>query len=141
MVGVNRVILIGNLGRDPELRQTQSDQAVCNFSLATSESWTDKASGKREERTEWHRIIAWGRTGELCAQYLSKGRTAYVEGRSQTREWEDRDGNKRQTTEINALTVQFLGGERASGRQGARQNGPAGGAEPAADQAPPGSSG
>ena len=111
MAGVNKVILIGNLGRDPELRYTQSGQAVVNFTLATSENWTDK-SGEKVERTEWHRIVVWGRVGELCAQYLSKGRTVYIEGRIQTREWEDKDGNKRFTTEINAQTVQFLGGPR-----------------------------
>ena len=93
MAGVNKAILIGNLGRDPELRYTQSGQAVASFTLATSESWTDK-SGERKERTEWHRISAWGKVGELCAQYLSKGRTVYVEGRIQTRDWEDKEGNK-----------------------------------------------
>jgi single-strand DNA-binding protein len=123
MAGVNKVILIGNLGRDPELRYTQSGQAVVNFSLATSENWTDK-TGERAERTEWHRIVAWGRTGELCAQYLSKGRTVYVEGRLQTRDWEDREGNKRSTTEVNAQTVQFLGGPRGSGEQGSGYSGP-----------------
>jgi len=111
MAGVNKVILIGNLGRDPELRYTQNGQAVANFTLATTENWTDK-SGERVERTEWHRIVVWGRTGEMCAQYLSKGRTVYVEGRIQTREWEDKEGQKRKTTEINAQTVQFLGGPR-----------------------------
>ena len=124
MAGVNKVILIGNLGRDPELRYTQNGQAVVNFSLATSENWTDKGSGEKVERTEWHRIVAWGRTGELCAQYLSKGRTVYIEGRLQTRDWEDREGNKRSTTEINAQTVQFLGGPRSSGDQGSSYSGP-----------------
>ena len=114
MAGVNKAILIGNLGRDPELRHTQSGQAVVNFSIATSENWTDK-SGEKQERTEWHRIVAWGKTGELCAQYLSKGRTVYVEGRIQTREWEDREGQKRTTTEINAQTVTFIGGRGDSG--------------------------
>ena len=113
--GVNKVILIGNLGRDPELRYTQSGQAVANFSIATSENWNDKSSGERVERTEWHRIVAWGRTAELAAQYLSKGRTVYVEGRLQTRSWEDRDGNKRYTTEVVAQTVQFLSGGRGGG--------------------------
>ena len=88
MAGVNKAILIGNLGRDPELRYTQNGQAVVNFTLATSENWTDK-SGQRVDRTEWHRIVAWGKTGELCAQYLSKGRTVYVEGRIQTRDWDE----------------------------------------------------
>jgi single-strand DNA-binding protein len=112
--GVNKVILIGNLGRDPELRYTQSGQAVANFTLATTETW-NKREGGREERTEWHRIVAWGRTAELCAQYLSKGRTVYIEGRLQTREWENREGQKQKTTEIVALSVQFLGGPRGSG--------------------------
>ena len=114
MAGINKAILIGNLGRDPELRYTQNGQAVVNFTLATSEAWTDKASGQKQERTEWHRIVAWGRTGELCAQYLSKGRTVYIEGRIQTREWEDKEGQKRWTTEVNAQTVQFLGGPRSA---------------------------
>ena len=112
MAGVNKAILIGNLGRDPELRYTQSGQAVVNFSIATSENWTDK-NGERKERTEWHRVVVWGKAGENCAQYLSKGRTVYVEGRIQTREWEDREGQKRTTTEINAQTVTFLGGAGA----------------------------
>jgi len=115
--GVNKAILIGNLGRDPELRYTASGTAVANFTLATNESWNNK-QGEREERTEWHRIVAWGRTGELCAQYLSKGRTVYVEGRIQTREWEDREGQKRRTTEIVAQNVQFLGGRGGSGGGG-----------------------
>jgi single-strand DNA-binding protein len=114
MAGVNKAILIGNLGSDPELRYTQNGQGVATFNIATSENWTDKA-GERQERTEWHRIVAWGKTGELCAQYLSKGRTVYIEGRIQTRDWEDKDGNKRYTTEIVANTVQFLGGPRSEG--------------------------
>ena len=113
--GVNTAILIGNLGRDPELRHTQSGQPVCNFSIATTESWNRKDGSGREEKTEWHRIVAWGRTAELCAQYLSKGRTVYIEGRLQTREWENREGQKQRTTEIVAQTVQFLGGPRGSG--------------------------
>jgi len=122
MPGVNKAILVGNLGRDPELRYTQNGQAVVNFTLATSENWTDK-SGEKVERTEWHRVVVWGKLGELCAQYLSKGRTVYVEGRIQTREWEDKDGNKRHTTEINAQTVQFLGGPRGEGSTGPSSSG------------------
>jgi single-strand DNA-binding protein len=114
MAGVNKVILIGNLGRDPEIRYIPSGQAVTNFSLATTENFTSR-DGKREERTEWHRIVVWGKTAENCAQYLAKGRTVYVEGRLQTREWEDKDGQKRRTTEVVAQTVQFLGGPRGSG--------------------------
>ena len=112
MAGINKVILIGNLGRDPELRYTQNGQPVANFSLATSEQWTDKNSGEKVERTEWHRIVVWGRSAEHCSQYLAKGRTVYIEGRLQTREWEDKEGQKRSTTEVNAQTVQFLGGPR-----------------------------
>jgi single-strand DNA-binding protein len=135
MAGINKVILIGNLGRDPELRYTKGGQAVANFSVATSESWSNR-EGNREERTEWHRVVAWGRTAELCAQYLSKGRTVYVEGSLRTREWEDREGQKRQTQEIHALTVQFLGGPRGSGgsRGGAEPEGSAG---PEGDGGPP----
>jgi len=145
MAGVNKAILIGNLGRDPELRYTQSGQAVVNFSIATSENWTDK-SGERQERTEWHRIVAWGKTGELCAQYLSKGRTVYIEGRIQTREWEDREGQKRTTTEINAQTVTFIGGRgdgagSAGGGGGSAGGGGGaaggGGPEPGPETGPP----
>ena len=142
MAGVNKVILVGNLGRDPELRYTQNGQAVANFSVATSENWKDKNTGERQERTEWHRIVVWGRVGENCAQYLSKGRTVYIEGRLQTREWEDKEGQKRKTTEINAQTVQFLGGPRGSGGDGegppsgpSSQNGPSGQSGP--DGSPP----
>jgi single-strand DNA-binding protein len=103
---VNKVILIGNLGRDPELRHTQSGQSVCNFSVATSERWTD-ANGERQERTEWVRIVAWGKTADACSQYLVKGKRVYVEGRLQTREW-DKDGEKRYQTEVVAQSVQFL---------------------------------
>jgi single-strand DNA-binding protein len=111
---VNKVILVGNLGRDPELRYTQAGTAVANFTLATNESFTTK-DGRREERTEWHRIVAWGKTAELCSQYLSKGRTVYIEGRLQTREWENKEGQKQRTTEIVAQTVQFLGSPRDGG--------------------------
>ncbi len=129
MASVNKVILIGNLGRDPELRYTQGGQAVANFSLATTERFSNR-DGDRQERTEWHRVVAWGRTAELCAQYLAKGRSVFVEGRLQTREWEDKEGQKRRTTEITALTVQFLGGaprEGAGGSGGSGSPGPGGG--------------
>ena len=111
--GVNKVILNGRLGQDPEVRYTGNGGAVANFSLASSESWLDK-SGQKQERTEWHRIVAWGKLGEICGQYLAKGRQAFIEGRLQTRDWTDKDGNKRYTTEIVAQNVQFLGspGER-----------------------------
>ena len=107
MAGVNKVILVGNLGKDPELRHTPQGQAVANFPLATSESWSDK-NGQKQERTEWHKVVVWGKPAENVAKYLSKGRKAYVEGRLQTRAWDDKDGQKRYTTEIVATTVQFL---------------------------------
>jgi single-strand DNA-binding protein len=109
MASVNKVILVGNLGRDPELRYIPSGQAVANFTLATNERWRDK-DGNNQERTEWHRIVVWGKSAENCAQFLQKGRSVYVEGKLQTQEWEDKDGNKRRTTEVVAQTVQFLGG-------------------------------
>ncbi len=125
MAGINKVILIGNLGGDPEVRYTPSGSAVATFNIATSEEWKDKDSGEKKERTEWHRIVAWNKLGEICGEYLSKGRQVYVEGRLQTRSWEDRDGNKRYTTEIVAATVQFLGGRDAGG--GSRHSGAGGG--------------
>ena len=108
MSGVNKVILVGNLGRDPEVRYTKSGQAVASFSLATSERWTGK-DGNKEEKTEWHRIVAWGKLGEICGEYLSKGKQVYIEGRLQTREWDDKEGNKKQTTEIVASNMTMLG--------------------------------
>lgn len=108
MSGVNKAIIIGHLGRDPEVNYTQGGDAVANFSVATSETWTDKQSGEKKERTEWHRIVAWRRLGEICGEHLRKGSQVYVEGKLQTRSWEQ-DGVTRYTTEINATTVQFLG--------------------------------
>jgi single-strand DNA-binding protein len=136
MAGVNKVILIGNLGRDPELRYTQSGQPVANFTLATSETWNKREGGGKEERTEWHRVVAWGRTAELCAQYLAKGRTVYIEGRLQTREWENREGQKQRTTEVVAQTVQFLG---SPGRGGSASAGSpaAGGFDEGVPEPPP----
>lgn len=109
MANVNKVILIGNLGQDPEIRVTGTGQKVANFSIATAERWTDKA-GQKQERTEWHRIVVWGPQADSCATYLTKGKQVYIEGRLQTRQWDDKDGNKRYTTEIVAQRVQFLGG-------------------------------
>jgi single-strand DNA-binding protein len=123
--GVNKVILIGNLGVDPEVRFTPGGQAVANFRIATNESWTDK-QGQKQERTEWHRIVVWGKLAELCGEYLKKGRQAYVEGRLQTREWTDKEGKKNYTTEIVANTVQFLGGG-GGGRGGGEGGGASGG--------------
>jgi single-strand DNA-binding protein len=108
MIGINKVILIGNLGKDPELRYTPGGQPVATFSLATTERWNDK-NGQRQDRTEWHTIVAWGKLGELANQYLKKGRSAYVEGKITTRSWDDKDGNKKYKTEIVANQIQFLG--------------------------------
>jgi single-strand DNA-binding protein len=114
MAGVNKAILIGNLGKDPELKYLPSGQAVANFSLATTERRTDK-NGQRQDHTEWHNIVVYGKTAEVVNQYLKKGRSAYIEGRITTRSWDDRDGNKKYRTEIIANTVQFLGSPGGSG--------------------------
>ena len=116
MAGVNKVILVGRLGADPEMKYTNSGTGVCRFNLATSENWTGK-DGQKQERTEWHRVVAWAKLGELCNEYLKKGRQAYVEGRLQTRSWNDKEGNKKYSTEIVATTVQFLG---SADRQGTK---------------------
>ena len=113
-MSVNKVIILGRLGQDPELKFTPNGQAVCNFSVATSENWTDK-SGQKQERTEWHRIVVWAKLAELCNQYLAKGRQAFIEGKLTTRSWDDKDGNKKYTTEIVASTVQFIGGQAQAG--------------------------
>ena len=121
--GINKVILIGRLGADPEVRYTATGGAVTNFNMATNESWTDK-SGQKQEKTEWHKIVVWGKMAEICGQYLSKGRQAYIEGKLQTREWTDKEGHKRYTTEIVAQNVQFLGGP--GGERGATPSAEAG---------------
>lgn len=136
-MSVNKVILVGRLGQNPEVRYTPSGAAVANFSVATNESWTDK-SGQKQERTEWHRVVVWGKLAELCSQYLSKGRQCYVEGRLQTRQWQDKDNQTKYTTEVQAQTVQFLGGgasdraERPQDGAGAYSSNYAGGAAPSA---------
>jgi single-strand DNA-binding protein len=117
MAGVNKVIVVGNLGQDPEVRYMPDGTAVTNFSVATSETWKDKNTGEKKERTEWHRIVAWRQLGELCGKYLSKGRQVYVEGKLQTRSWE-KDGVTRYATEIVANEVQFLGGREGAGNSG-----------------------
>jgi single-strand DNA-binding protein len=122
MPGVNKVIIVGNLGQDPEIRYMADGTAVANFSVATSETWKDKQTGEKKEKTEWHRIVAWRALGELCGKYLSKGRQVYVEGKLQTRSWE-KDGITRYTTEIVANEVQFLG----SRDEGGGRSRPAGG--------------
>jgi single-strand DNA-binding protein len=108
MSGVNKVILIGNLGSDPQIRYTPQGTAVANFSVATTERYTNK-SGERESRTEWHRIVAWSKLAEICSEYLKKGKQVYIEGRIQTRQWDDKDGNKRSSTEIVATNMVMLG--------------------------------
>lgn len=109
MSGVNKVIIVGRLGADPEVKTVNGGKEVARLSVATSESWNSQ-DGQRQERTEWHRIVAWGKLAELCGKYLSKGRQVYLEGRLQTRSWEDDQGQKRFATEIVANTIQFLGG-------------------------------
>ncbi|MGM0552912.1 MAG: single-stranded DNA-binding protein [Pseudomonadota bacterium] len=108
--GVNKVILLGNLGADPEKRETPNGVTVTNLRLATSEQWTDKNSGEKRENTEWHRVVMFGRLADIAAQYLSKGSQVYIEGRIQTRKWQDQSGNDRYTTEIVANDMQLLGG-------------------------------
>jgi len=126
--GVNKVILIGHLGQSPELRYTGDGTAVCNMRLATTNSYTNQ-NGEEVQNTEWHNVVAWGRLGEVCNEYLDKGSQVYFEGKLQTREWEDRDGNERYTTEVKALDMTFLDskGEAQQGRRG--PNGAASGQE------------
>ena len=129
MASVNKVILIGNLGKDAELRYTPGGAAVSTFSLATTEVWNDK-NQQRQEKTEWHRVVLWGKTAESLQEYLTKGKQIYVEGRLQTRSWDDKDGNKRYTTEIRGDRVVLLGGGGGGGgaRQMQRSGAAAGGA-------------
>ena len=109
--GVNKVILVGNLGQDPEVKYMPSGQAVCNISIATTESWNDKNSGEKVEKTEWHRVVFFRRLAEIAGEYLRKGSQVYIEGRLQTRKWQDQSGNDRYTTEIVANDMQMLGGK------------------------------
>ena len=141
MGSVNKVIIVGNLGRDAEIRYTSSGTAVATLSLATTDVWTDKG-GQKQEKTEWHRVVLWGKTAETLQEYLLKGRQIYVEGRLQTRQWDDRDGNKRYTTEIRSDRVVLLGGRGgggggggvgAGGGGGARSDDPGHPAEPAGE--------
>jgi len=113
-MSVNKVILIGRLGSNPEVRFTPSGSAVANFNVATNESWNDK-NGQKQERTEWHRIVVWGKLAQLCGEYLAKGRQVYLEGRLQTRQWQDKEGQTKYTTEVIANTVQFLGAGKGEG--------------------------
>ncbi|MBN1572452.1 MAG: single-stranded DNA-binding protein [Deltaproteobacteria bacterium] len=139
-MSVNKAILVGNLGSDPEVRYTPSGRPVATFSIATNEKWTDKNTGEKQERTEWHRIVAWGRLGEICGEYLSKGKQIYIEGRIQTRSWEDRDGNRRYTTEIVAQTMQMLGrrGETGDFNEGGGRDFDDGGDVPPIHEGPTG---
>jgi single-strand DNA-binding protein len=114
-MSINKVILIGNLGQNPEVKHSASGQAICNLSIATNEAWTDK-NGQKQEKTEWHRVVVFGKLAELCGQYLQKGRQAYIEGKLQTRSWQDKDNQTRYTTEVVAQSVQFLGGNAGAGR-------------------------
>ena len=141
MGSVNKVILVGNLGRDAELRYTPGGSPVATLNLATTEIWNDKA-GQRQEKTEWHRIVLWGKTAESLNEYLTKGKQIYVEGRLQTRQWDDKDGNKRYTTEIRGDRIVLLGGggaRGAAGGSGMDRSGvdsPAGGHAPAPETEP-----
>ena len=119
MGSVNKAIIIGNLGRDAEVRYTPGGTAVANISVATTETWNDKTSGQRQEKTEWHRVAIWGKTAEAIGEYLTKGRQVYVEGRIETRQWDDKDGQKRYTTEIRSDRVVLLGGRGDGPDQGA----------------------
>jgi len=115
MSGVNKVIIIGRLGGDPEVKTIAGGNTVARLNVATSENWKDK-EGQKQERTEWHRVVVWGKLAELCGRYLTKGRQVYLEGRLQTRSWEDQQGQKRYTTEVVANTVQFLGSNQGTER-------------------------
>jgi len=115
MASVNKVILLGNLGRDPETRFSANGGAICNVSIATTRSWKDKNSGERREETEWHRVVFYDRLAEIAGEYLKKGRPVYVEGRLQTRKWQDKEGQDRYTTEIVATEMQLLGGREGGG--------------------------
>lgn len=121
MGSVNKVILVGNLGKDAELKYTSGGSAVSTLNMATTEKWNDK-SGQKQEKTEWHRIVLWGKTAENLSQYLTKGKQLYVEGRLQTRSWDDKDGNKRYTTEVRADNVVLLGGGGSGGSSRSRSD-------------------
>jgi single-strand DNA-binding protein len=125
--GVNKVILVGNLGQDPEVRYTANGAAVANISVATTEQWTDRQSGQKQERTEWHRVVMFGRLGEIAGEYLKKGSQVYLEGKLQTRKWQDQNGQDRYTTEIVANEMQMLGG-RGGGSSDYNSQGFGGGA-------------
>jgi single-strand DNA-binding protein len=125
MASINKVIVIGNLGKDPEIRYTPSGSAVCNITVATSRTWKDKTSGEKQEETEWHRIVFFDRMAEIAGEYLKKGRPVYVEGRLKTRKWTDKDGVEKYTTEIMAENMQLLGGREEGAAPSTRQQRPA----------------
>ena len=123
MASINKVILIGNLGRDPEIRYTPNGAAICNITIATSRNWKDKTSGDKVEETEWHRVVFYDRLAEIAGEYLKKGRPVYVEGRLKTRKWQDKDGKDAYTTEIVADQMQLLGGREGGGSGGGSDDG------------------
>jgi single-strand DNA-binding protein len=127
MASVNKVILIGNLGRDPEVRYTPSGAAVCNLRLATTRNWKNRESGEKQEETEWHSVVLYDRQAEIAGEYLKKGRPVYIEGRLKTRKWQDKEGNDRYTTEIVADTMQLLGGREGMGGGASEEGGGGGG--------------
>ena len=134
MASVNKVILVGNLGKDPETRYMPNGDAVCNITVATTDSWKDKATGEKKEATEWHRVVLYRKLGEIAGQYLKKGSQVYIEGKLATRKWQDKDGNDRDTTEIVADTMQMLGGR---GQGGGSSDAPSGGDDYAPTQEAP----
>jgi single-strand DNA-binding protein len=136
MASVNKVIIVGNLGRDPETRYSPDGSAICKIAVATSTQWKDKATGERKEETEWHNITFFGRQAEIAAQYLKKGRPVYVEGRLQTRKWQDKEGNDRYTTGIIANELQLLGGREGMGGDGPPPERPATSAAPQGEKKP-----
>jgi single-strand DNA-binding protein len=136
MASVNKVILVGNLGKDPEVRFTPSGRAVAKFSLATTDSWVDQESG-RQERTEWHKVVVWGKQAESCGQYLAKGRQVYIEGSIRSRSYDDKDGNKRYITEVVAQRVQFLGSSGGGRSSQQHEGGSGGGFDDFAGPVPP----
>lgn len=139
MASVNKVILVGNLGRDPEVRYAPSGAAICNVTIATSRNWKDKTSGERQEETEWHRVVFYDRLAEIAGEYLRKGRPVYVEGRLKTRKWTDKDGVEKYTTEIVAQEMQLLGSREGGGGMADEGGGaPAPRSAPAARSAPAG---
>ena len=135
MASANKVILIGNLGRDPEVRYTPSGAAVCNRSLATTRNWKNRDSGERQEETEWHRVVLYDRQAEIAGEYLKKGRPVYIEGRLKTRKWQDKEGRDQYTTEIVAETMQLLGGREGGGMGGGDDAGGSGGYSRSSGQA------